>query len=63
MNWVEILKPKKVFFIIILKSLLKFRCAYPTEIKEPTTFFDGDIFIQPWAPASSTETRLIPTGI
>ncbi|KAM3141278.1 hypothetical protein pb186bvf_006663 [Paramecium bursaria] len=55
MNWVEILKPKK--------SLLKFRCAYPTEIKEPTTFFDGDIFIQPWAPASSTETRLIPTGI
>jgi cap2 methyltransferase len=40
--------------------MLKFRCAYPTEIEEPTEFFDGEIYIQAWAPASSTETRLVP---
>jgi cap2 methyltransferase len=40
--------------------MLKFRCAYPTVIVYPTLFFKGDILIQPWAPQSSTETRLIP---
>ncbi|CAD8125350.1 unnamed protein product [Paramecium sonneborni] len=52
MEWVKILKPQK--------AMLKFRCAYPTEINEPTEFFQGEIYIQAWAPASSTETRLIP---
>jgi hypothetical protein len=27
------------------------------------TFFDGEIFIQPWAPISSTETRLVFQGV
>ncbi|CAD8172812.1 unnamed protein product [Paramecium pentaurelia] len=52
MEWVKILQPQK--------AMLKFRCAYPTEINEPTEFFQGEIYIQAWAPASSTETRLIP---
>ncbi|CAK91721.1 unnamed protein product (macronuclear) [Paramecium tetraurelia] len=52
MEWVKILKPQK--------AMLKFRCAYPTEINEPTEFFQGEIYIQAWAPASSTETRLVP---
>jgi len=52
MDWVRIIKP--------VKSMLKFRCAYPDIISEPTKMFAGDIFIQPFAPASSTETRLIP---
>jgi hypothetical protein len=40
--------------------MLKFRCAYPTVIAFPTLFFKGEVLIQPWAPQSSTETRLIP---
>ncbi|CAD8190893.1 unnamed protein product [Paramecium octaurelia] len=52
MEWVKVLKPQK--------AMLKFRCAYPTEINEPTEFFQGEIYIQAWAPASSTETRLVP---
>lgn len=42
MEWTRILRPRK--------AMLKFRCAYPTEIANPTVFFKGDILIQPWAP-------------
>jgi hypothetical protein len=52
MGWVNSMKP--------CKSMLKFRCPYPDVIEGTTTMFKGTIFIQPWAPASSTESRLIP---
>jgi cap2 methyltransferase len=47
MSWVEMIQPKRVIPIIIkkFKSMLKFRCAYPTEISKPTEFFKGDILI------------------
>jgi cap2 methyltransferase len=51
-NWVKILQP--------LKAMLKFRCPYFK--KENSNFIrmlSGEIFFQPWAPHSSTETRLI----
>ena len=52
-EWVQILKPKK--------AMLKFRCLHTYEIfrDKSTLFFEGDIFIQPWAPQSSTESRVI----
>lgn len=53
-DWINIMKPKK--------SLLKFRCPYPDREhgKKNLVMFDGDIYIQPWAGPTSTETRLIP---
>ena len=52
MRWVNIMLPQK--------SMLKFRCPYPDVISENMKMFDGELMIQPWAPQSSTETRLIP---
>ena len=51
-DWINILKPKK--------SLLKFRC--PFNQKENLKMFDGEVFLQPWAPARSAETRLVPSN-
>jgi len=53
-DWINIMKPKK--------SLLKFRCPYPDREngKKNLVMFDGDIYLQPWAGPTSTETRLIP---
>lgn len=53
-DWINIMKPKK--------SLLKFRCPYPDREngKNNLVMFDGDIYLQPWAGPTSTETRLIP---
>jgi hypothetical protein len=51
MDWVLALKPRK--------SMLKFRL--PWESGE-TEYLDGDIYYQPWAPSTSTETRLITDG-
>ena len=40
--------------------MLKFRCPYTTDYdKKNINMLDGDIMVQPWAPHSSTETRLI----
>ena len=40
--------------------MLKFRCPYTGKFKEEhIKMLKGDIYIQPWAPHSSTETRLI----
>lgn len=52
-NWVEIIKP--------VKSHLKFRLPYP-DFEEVTDidYFDGVVMFQPWAPITSTETRLVP---
>jgi cap2 methyltransferase len=50
-QWITIMKP--------VKSMLKFRCPYPDLIKEPTRMYKGQIFIQAWAPPTSTETRLV----
>jgi hypothetical protein len=51
MRWINIMKPAQ--------SMIKFRCPYPDIIKETTKMYNGIIFIQPWAPPTSTETRLI----
>jgi len=53
-DWVHILKAKK--------SLLKFRCPYPDRKtgKENLKMLKGEIYIQPYASPTSTETRLIP---
>jgi hypothetical protein len=40
-------------------AMLKFRLPWR---KGKTRYFDGDIYLQPWAPPSSTETRLITRG-
>jgi cap2 methyltransferase len=51
MRWIQIMQP--------IKSMIKFRCPYPDIIKEPTVMYQGTIFLQPWAPPTSTETRLV----
>lgn len=48
MKWHLIMKPRY--------SMLKFRLPWG---KGTTEYLDGDIFLQIWAPQSSTETRLI----
>lgn len=50
-GWVMKMKPAK--------SMLKFRCAYPDVYSEKTKMLKGDIYIQVWPGASSTETRLV----
>jgi hypothetical protein len=53
-DWINIMKPKK--------SLLKFRCPYPDRKMgtENLRMFKGEIYIQPYAAPTSTETRLVP---
>lgn len=51
MRWLSLMHP--------IKSMIKFRCPYPDVIKGSTSMFDGQIFVQPWAPPTSTETRLV----
>lgn len=50
-EWVNIIKPTM--------SMLKFRLPYDDEKVE---YLAGDIYLQPWAPQNSTETRLITDG-
>jgi len=50
-KWVEIIKP--------INSMLKFRLPYS---HPKLKYFDGTILLQPWAPLTSTETRLITKG-
>lgn len=50
-EWVDIIKPSM--------AMLKFRLPYNNDNIE---YFDGKIYIQPWAPLKSTETRLITDG-
>jgi hypothetical protein len=54
-EWVEIIQPVKAH----LKFRLPFQEPYDWVEKE-TLYFDGDVYKQPWAPQTSTETRLIP---
>jgi len=49
MNWYNIIKP--------VMAMFKFRLPYDSD--EKTTYLEGDIYIQPYAPLSSTETRLV----
>lgn len=49
MEWYNIIKP--------VMSMFKFRLPYDSDKK--TQYLEGDIYIQPYAPFSSTETRLI----
>lgn len=47
------------------QAQLKFRLPYSTpEYEFPTKvkYLDGTLFPQPWAPVTSTETRLVPNG-
>jgi hypothetical protein len=48
-NWHKIIKPDY--------SYLKFRCPY--ENPEKYNYYDGDIYIQPFAPIASTESRIL----
>lgn len=48
-EWCDIIRP--------IRALLKFRLSYDLHISE---YYDGEIFIQPWAKNASTETRLVP---
>jgi hypothetical protein len=52
-HWVEIMRPAH--------TQLKFR--FPFDSKELFEYFDGDIYIQPYPPAISTETRLTFSGV
>lgn len=49
-HWVEIMKPKW--------TQLKFRLPYDVKNNTPFEYFSGDIYIQPYPPLTSTETRL-----
>ena len=52
-EWVEIIKP--------IYSHLKFRLPYTGGNRpKSVNYFDGYIFKQPWAPQTTTETRLVP---
>jgi hypothetical protein len=48
-RWHKILKPKY--------SYLKFRCPYDSP--NPYNYYKGKLYIQPFAPSSTTETRLL----
>lgn len=52
--WVEIIQPAQAH--------LKFRLPYSDFDKEymKLHYFDGHVLLQPWAPHTSTETRLVP---
>lgn len=50
-RWVETAKP--------MMAMLKFRLSWKVPQQE---YFDGEIRLQPWAPKTSTETRLITDG-
>ena len=60
-NWILNMKP--------IKSMLKFKCLYghqeecSRQLKETKSckmeYLDGKLLLQPWAPLTSTETRLI----
>ena len=51
-KWIKIIKPVAAF--------CKYRPPYPINEKYKTfTYFDGHLFKQPWAPQTSTETRLV----
>jgi hypothetical protein len=53
--WLQILDPGA--------SLLKFVMPYPMpKIPDKITYLDGIVFLQPWAGATSTETRLLVTN-
>jgi ubiquinone/menaquinone biosynthesis C-methylase UbiE len=49
MNWYNIMKPKL--------SMFKFRLPYNSD--KTTQYLNGDIYLQAYAPATSTETRMI----
>jgi cap2 methyltransferase len=49
MSWYNIINPKK--------SMFKFRLPYDSD--EITQYLNGQVFLQPYAPTTSTETRLI----
>lgn len=51
-QWHMIMRPAK--------SLLKLRFPYPDVLRGSTTYLAGDVYLQPFAPGSSTETRLVP---
>ena len=53
MDWVKIINP--------VKSHLKFRLPYqyPWNKEKYYSYLDGDVYKQPWAPQTSTETRLV----
>jgi hypothetical protein len=55
MNWYNIIKPFKAH----LKFRLPFGYQYDWVLKE-LDYLDGDVYRQPWAPQTSTETRLVP---
>jgi hypothetical protein len=51
-EWVNIIKP--------YASLLKFRLPWLTD-DQPYNYLNGQVFVQPYAPRNSTETRLLVT--
>ncbi len=55
-EWYNIIKP--------VKAHLKFRLPYFQDypIDREYTYLSGTVYKQPWAPQSSTETRLVPDG-
>lgn len=54
-NWIQLMQPAK--------SMLKFRCPYADVVRGKTKMYRGDIILQVWPPASSSETRLIVDDI
>lgn len=55
LRWYQTIKP--------VQAHLKFRLPYPVDGKAETiNYLDGTLYKQPWAPQTSTETRLVPFG-
>jgi len=50
-RWHDIIQP--------LKSMLKFRLPWNAG---HTEYLDGDVYLQPFGPTTTTETRLVPSG-
>jgi len=53
-KWVEIIDP--------VKAHLKFRLPFPDKkyLNNKYSYFNGVIYLQPWAPIHSTECRIVP---
>jgi len=56
------MKMQQDWYLIVNPAygILKFRLPYPTETLKISKYLFGYVFKQPWAPQTSTETRLIP---
>jgi hypothetical protein len=58
-KWYELIRPKKAMLKFRLPWAIMGATKWVTTGGEKFRYLDGDIYIQPWAPQTSTETRLV----